>query len=72
MRRKGQRLLRGSITAEEVKALQSALAAARLDNCGCKESAQQEMRLYLMSWVAGPIARVLSALEIRHAKGAPK
>jgi hypothetical protein len=62
---KGHKSLRGSIKSSEVKLLQDALKSARLENCGCSPEAKEEMRLYLNSWVANPIQRVLNALQAR-------
>ena len=69
---KGYKSLRGTINASEVKLLKEALSSARLERCGCSEKAQEEMRLYLNSWVAGPIVRVLNAIEARQNKKEPK
>lgn len=49
--------------------LQQALAAARLENCGIDPAVQEAMRLYLASWVAGPIERVLAWSEGRGSLG---
>jgi len=71
MRRKGSRQLRGTIRADEVKLLQQALSAARLERCGCSAAAQEEFRLYLNSWVASPIAQVLAGIKRRHDRKSP-
>jgi hypothetical protein len=68
VRRKGSRQLRGILKADEVKLLQSALFHLDLKNCACDESAKEEMRLYLHSWVQKPLAQILKAIETRHAK----
>lgn len=66
MRRKGSRELRGTIKTSEVRMLQRALKAAKLENCAVDFAAQNKMNLYLQTWVSGPIEQVLKQLEARH------
>jgi hypothetical protein len=52
--------------------LEHALESAELKGCGVDEAAQEAMRLYLDTWVAGRIRRVLEwdegRLEARNLK----
>jgi hypothetical protein len=72
MHPKGQRKLRGTITAQEVVSLKEALSSARMEKCSFDEETKAMIRPYLNSWVAAPIQRVLNGLEARHNKSAPK
>jgi hypothetical protein len=41
------------------RALNDAIAAAELQSCGADPAAQEAMRLYLTTWVVGPLLRVV-------------
>lgn len=66
MHKKGKRTVRGMVTSAEVVLLREALASARLEECALDDATKDRIRPYMLSWVAGPINRVLAGLESRH------
>lgn len=70
MHPKGQRKLRGAITAQEVSLMKEALEAVSLKmdgtQCCIDIEHQQAMKLYLDSLVARPIRKILQNLQARH------
>lgn len=46
----------------EIIGLQEALSAAKLENCCCSEECKKEIRLYLKTFIAGPIEDALIVL----------
>jgi len=46
----------------EIRGLKEALSAAKLENCCCSEECKKEIRLYLKTFIVGPIEDALIAL----------
>ena len=65
MHKKGSKFLRGTVNIAEVKRLKDALSSAKLEDCTCSEECKNEIRNYLITYVAWPIEAVLSGLEKR-------
>lgn len=53
------------INQRQLEQLKEALSSARLENCGVKQEHQDEMKLYLNTWVVWRLESVIEELEAR-------
>lgn len=51
------------INQKQLDQLKEALSAAKLERCGVKQEHQDEMKLYLNTWVVGRIESVIEEIE---------